>query len=52
MAAVVDSLVAPLSVINAIVVAVSMKKQEEITERLGRLEKIWDEYEVYDKSHS
>jgi DNA-binding MurR/RpiR family transcriptional regulator len=52
MAAVVDSLVAPLSVINALVVAVSMRKQEEITERLGRLEKIWDEYEVYDKSHN
>ncbi len=50
MAAFVDSLVAPLSVINAILVAISRKKRGELTERLQRLEQIWDEYEVYDKS--
>ena len=50
MASFVDSLVAPLSIINAIVVAVSRKKQDELTARLRRLEKIWDEYEVYDKT--
>lgn len=50
MASFVDSLVAPLSIINAIVVAVSRKKQDELTARLRRLEEIWDEYEVYDKT--
>ncbi len=46
----VDSLVAPLSIINAIIVAVAKKKQNEVTDRLRRLEEIWDEYDVYDKS--
>lgn len=50
MASFVDSLVAPLSIINALLVALSRKKQEELTERLRHLEQIWDEYEVYDKS--
>ncbi len=45
-----DSLVAPLSIINAMLVAVSMHKQDEVTDRLCRLEKIWDEYDVYDKT--
>ena len=45
----VDSLVAPLSIINAIVMAVSRKKQQEVTERLRILEEVWDRYEVYDK---
>ncbi len=47
----VDSLVAPLSIINAIIVAVARKKQDELTVRLHRLEEIWDEYDVYDKTH-
>src|SRR5699024_9316815 len=47
MASIVDSLVAPLSVINALVVAISMRKQKEVVERLESLEKIWDEYQVY-----
>lgn len=50
MASFVDSLVAPLSIINAMVVAVSRAKQEEVTERLHRLEVIWDQYDVYDKN--
>lgn len=50
MASFADSLVAPLSIINAMLVAVSMHRQEEITDRLCRLEKIWDEYDVYDKT--
>ena len=48
MASFADSLVAPLSVINALVVAVSRKKQEELRVRLHQLEKIWEEYNVYD----
>ena len=43
-----DSLVAPLSVINALVVAVSRKKKEELTVRLHQLESIWEEFNVYD----
>lgn len=49
MASFVDSLVAPLSIINAIIVAVSRKKQSELTERLRALEEVWDRYDVYDK---
>lgn len=51
MASFVDSLVAPLSVINAMIVAVSKKKKEELDELFRRLENIWDEYDVYDKAH-
>ena len=49
MASFVDSLVAPLSIINALVVAVAKKKQESLKERLAQLEQIWDNYDVYDK---
>ena len=44
-----DSLVAPLSVINALVVALCMKKQKEVITTLETLEQIWDEYQVYSK---
>ena len=47
MASIVDSLVAPLSVINALVVALCMRKQKEVVATLESLEKIWDEYQVY-----
>lgn len=47
MASIVDSLVAPLSVVNALVVALCMKKQDEIVQTLESLEQIWDEYQVY-----
>ena len=49
MASIVDSLVAPLSVVNALVVALCMKKQKEVISTLERLEQIWDEYQVYSK---
>ena len=45
----VDSLVAPLSVINAMIVAIARKKQDEVSERLRALEEVWDRYDVYDK---
>lgn len=48
MASIVDSLVAPLSVINALIVALCMKKQKEVAMTLTTLEEIWDEYQVYD----
>ena len=50
MASFVDSLAAPLSIINALIVAVSRKKQDELQVRLRLLEEIWDEYDVYDKN--
>lgn len=49
MASIVDSLVAPLSVINALVVALCMKKQKSVVETLEMLENIWDDYQVYSK---
>ncbi|HIT90234.1 MAG TPA: MurR/RpiR family transcriptional regulator, partial [Candidatus Merdenecus merdavium] len=49
MASIVDSLVAPLSVINALVVALCMRKQEDVVKTLESLEEIWDEYQVYNK---
>ncbi len=48
MASIVDSLVAPLSVINALIVALCMKKQNEVAKTLEMLEDIWDEYQVYE----
>lgn len=48
MASIVDSLVAPLSVINALIVALCMKKQKEVAKTLTTLEEIWDEYQVYE----
>ncbi len=50
MASYVDSLVAPLSLLNAIIVAVSREKEDEVRDRLQKLERIWDEYDVYDKN--
>ena len=49
MASFVDSLVAPLSVINALIVAIGMRKKEQVYEAFESLEKIWDEYQVYEK---
>jgi DNA-binding MurR/RpiR family transcriptional regulator len=43
----IDSLVAPMSVINAILVAVSLKKQNELVHTLDKLENIWKEFKVY-----
>lgn len=48
MASFVDSLVAPLSVANALIAAVGMKKREEVTSSFVELEKVWERYHVYD----
>lgn len=45
----VDSLVAPLSLINALIVAIGMYEKEEITEHFNTLEEIWKKYNVYQK---
>jgi DNA-binding MurR/RpiR family transcriptional regulator len=49
MASFMDSLVAPLSIINAIIIEITSRREKEITERFDALEKLWDEYEVYAK---
>ena len=48
MASIVDSLVAPLSVINALIVALCMRKQDEVADTLEMLEQVWEEYQVYE----
>lgn len=45
----VDSLVGPLSVINALIVTVAIRKKEEVSDTLRKIENIWDEYGVYEK---
>ena len=50
MASFVDSLVAPLSVINALIVAVGMSRRDEIEQTFNKLERIWEEYDVYEKT--
>jgi len=47
MASFVDSLVAPLSVINALIIAVGMREKENISDIFSNLEKIWQTYNVY-----
>ena len=47
MAAVVDSLVAPLSMINALIVATVLNMESEVKHTFGMLESIWQEYDVY-----
>ena len=49
MASIVDSLVAPLSLLNALIAAITLKKGVKLREDYKELEKIWDENGVYDK---
>ena len=49
MASFVDSLVAPLSLVNALIVAISREKAVHLESSLNRLESIWEEYDVYEK---
>lgn len=46
----VDSMVGPLSLLNALVVALSMSRQNEVKENLENLENIWKEYDVYESA--
>ena len=47
MVSIVDSLVAPLSLINALVVALCLKRPDEVKKNLETLEYAWDNYQVY-----
>lgn len=49
MVSLVDSLVAPLSLVNALLVAIGRKREKELARTFSNLERIWDEYEVYEK---
>lgn len=48
-ASIVDSLCAPLSLINALIVMITIKKSGEVKQTFQKLENIWDEYGVYEK---
>ena len=50
MASIADSLVAPLSVINALITALSLKNKEKVMDTMRTLENIWEEYGVYKTS--
>lgn len=45
----VDSLVAPMSLINALIVSIGMRLKSEASEYFGELEHIWEEYNIYDR---
>jgi len=47
MVSIVDSLVAPLSLINALVVALCLKRPDDVRKNLESLEQVWDNYQVY-----
>ena len=49
MASIVDSFVAPLSILNALIVAVAREMQPNLDDVFDKLERIWDEYDVYAK---
>ena len=42
-------MVAPMSLINALLVAVASRRKQEVTETFDNLEKVWDRYDVYEK---
>ena len=48
-ASIVDSLCAPLSLINALIVTIAMKRKKDAEETFTKLEGLWDEYNVYEK---
>ncbi|MBQ7505114.1 MAG: MurR/RpiR family transcriptional regulator [Ruminococcus sp.] len=52
MASVVDSLVAPLSLVNALIVATVIEKKDEVTDTFKELELVWNHQGVYEKSSS
>ena len=49
MVSLVDSLVAPLSLVNALIVAIAARREKELSQTFANLERIWDEYDVYEK---
>ncbi len=44
-----DSLVAPICIINALIIEITNRREGEIRRRFDNLERVWDEYGVYTK---
>ena len=49
MVSIVDSLVAPMSLINALIVSIGMKRETDLSKTYAELERMWEEYEVYER---
>ena len=49
MLSIVDSMVAPLSLVNALIVALASEKESELAKTFNTLERVWEEYNVYEK---
>ena len=49
MMSLVDSLVAPLSIVNALIVSIAARREKELSRTFENLERIWEEYHVYEK---
>ena len=45
----VDSLVAPMSIVNALIVALASSREQELAKTFNALERVWEEYNVYEK---
>ena len=50
MISMVDSMAAPLSLLNALIVAVGRQKKEEISNTYSELEKVWSRYNIFGKT--
>ncbi len=49
MVSLVDSLVAPMSVINALIVAIAARREQRLSRIFTALEGVWDQFHVYEK---
>lgn len=49
MVSLVDSLVAPMSVVNALIVAIAARKEQELSKTFRELERLWEEHHIYEK---
>lgn len=49
MVSIVDSLTAPMSIVNALIVALASRREGELKARFSELERVWEKYHVYEK---
>ena len=49
MISLVDSLTAPLSIANALIVAIAARRERELEKKFSELERLWEKYNVYEK---
>ena len=49
MISLVDSLTAPLSIVNALIVAIASRREQELEKKFSELETVWEKYNVYEK---